>query len=69
MENNSIVISTFAKSDKVLAGPRSYITVKLNVQITMSRMQLYIAFLLGILLNFDIFKFIFSDWIKSGGSE
>ena len=69
MESYSIIISAFTESDEVLTCPRSYITVQLNVQITMSRLQLHISFFLGVLLNFDIFVFIFSDRVKRGRSE
>lgn len=43
--------------------------MKLDVQITMCRMQLDITFLLGIFLNFNIFIFILCYWVIGGGSE
>lgn len=69
MEYDSVVISTFTQSDEILAGSGSYIAVQLNVQITVGCVQLYIAFLRRVLLDFDVFKFIFGDRIKSRGSE
>lgn len=63
MKSNSIIISTLTKCDKVLTCPGSYITMKLNVQITMCCMQLYISLLLWIPLDFHIFITIFCNWI------
>lgn len=69
MKSYSIVKAAITESDKVLTRPGSDITVQLNVQITMCCMQLHISFLLWVLLNFDIFIFIFSDRIKRSRSE
>lgn len=69
MKSNSIIVALLTKGDEVLTRPWSYITVQLDVQITMRCMQLNISFLLWIFLNFDIFKVIFGDRIKRGGSE
>lgn len=65
MKCYSIVIATLTKCDEILACPGCYITVQLNVQITMCCMQLNIAFLLRVLLNFDILKIILGDRIIS----
>lgn len=69
MKSYPIIIATFTERDEVLTCPGSYITMKLNVQITVCCVQLNIAFLGRILLDFDVFKFIFCDRIIRGGGE
>lgn len=63
MKSHSIIIATFTECDEILTWSGSYITVQLNIQITMCCMQLHITFLFGIFLNFDILKFICGDRI------
>lgn len=66
MKSYSVVIASFTQSDEVLTCPRGYITVQLDVQITMCGMQLNVPFLLGIFLSHNIFKVIFCDRIIRG---
>lgn len=69
MENDIVVVALLTSGEKILTCTRCYITMQLQVKITMGGMETNIALFLWVLLHLNILIIICGNRIKNGRCE